>query len=123
MDPENNILDLNNIDNNYDYESKLINPYKVYLNEDNEKLKKKAMEQILGNAMSLENEIETTNKSKIEKEKENTLISESVSENGFKKNISGNISSYLLDNHLISRYNSIIPRENLNFDNFEEKIF
>jgi len=106
---------LNNIDENYDYASKLLNPYKVYLLEENEKLKKMAIEQIIENAMSLENVINISNKSKIENL--NCQESESGGEKGYKRMISGKIIFYL-ENQLIKRYNSDASRENLNFENF-----
>jgi hypothetical protein len=52
MDPDDRQLDLNNIDANFEYNTKLPNPYKTYLIEENEKLKKQAIDQILENAMT-----------------------------------------------------------------------
>jgi hypothetical protein len=51
LDPENREIDLNNIEENYEYRAKLLNPYKTYLQEENDKIKKQALEQIISNAL------------------------------------------------------------------------
>lgn len=46
FEPENREIDINNIDEEYDYRVKLINPFKSYLTENSEKIKKQAFDQI-----------------------------------------------------------------------------
>jgi hypothetical protein len=54
IDPEDRVIDVNNIDENFELNKKMVNPYKALLLEDSEKVKKQAIEQIISNTMSKE---------------------------------------------------------------------
>lgn len=72
MDPENRELDLNKLDSNFEYQTKLMNPYKTYLIEENDKLKRQALEQIISNALRYDKKKKKTLKA-AENNNENTI--------------------------------------------------
>lgn len=67
-------LDLNKIEEGYDYRSKLPNPFKTYFNETSDKIKKQAVEQILAGIMVkdkkniINNVLNTSNSENIEEQ-------------------------------------------------------
>jgi hypothetical protein len=54
VDPEDRAIDVNNIDENFELNKKMVNPYKALLMDESEKVKKQAIEQIINSAMSKE---------------------------------------------------------------------
>jgi hypothetical protein len=47
FEPENREVDINNIDEEYDYRVKLLNPFRSYMTEGSDKIKKQAFDQIM----------------------------------------------------------------------------
>jgi hypothetical protein len=65
---ENLDLDIKKLEEGYDYRTKLPNPFKTYFNESSEKIKKQAVEQIVGSIMT-------------EKRKNNTINIQNIKDN------------------------------------------
>jgi hypothetical protein len=118
LDPENRHIDLTNIEENYEYNKKLINPYKTLLVEDSDKIRKQAIEQILDNALNREKKKERTiQNSTTNLPKESSLSSKIV--NNIQNMSSSN--SFLL-NKLKSHENRTLnleeTKEKESFNNF-----
>ncbi len=110
FEPENREVDLNNIDEEYDYRVKLINPFKSYLTENSEKIKKQAFDQIFSNI----------NPEKRKKQEKSILINNALRDSIFGFNI-GNSGSASLINELEAlntKYNQSVSVFNGNNDQF-----
>lgn len=97
FEPENMELNINNIEEGFDYRSKLPNPFKTYFQETSDKLKKQAVEQIINN-------ITIKDKRKLQNKTPNA-------------NLHNSYNTTISDNFLISKYSSMNMTKS-NYDNF-----
>jgi hypothetical protein len=110
LDPEDRHIDLTNIEENYEYNKKLINPYKALLVEDSDKIRKQAMEQILDNALNREKKKERTHHNSTTNLAKETSLNSKIIHNIH--NINSN------NSFLINKFNST---ENRTLNNEEGK--
>ncbi len=103
VDPEDRPIDVNNIDENFELNKKIPNPYKALL-EDSDKVRKQAIEQILNNALTKESE---NNVLSVQEEKVHEIDKKQFGKD-----------SQISSEYLMNRYEAYLsPRSNLTREN------